>query len=86
MNEWISVKDRLPDEAGEYLVTIHGEDDVNACDFVLLAWYNPLPSLLFSSDVGWSLLNEFYPFTERLRERITHWMPLPEPPKGESDG
>ena len=81
MSEWISVKDRLPNESGTYLVNIHGEDETDVCDFVTEAWYTPLPTPLFNKEVGWTILNEFYKFTTQLREQITHWMPLPEPPE-----
>ena len=86
MNEWISVKDRLPTEAGNYLVNIHYEDierDVYE-DVVLDAWYNPYPCKIFPGYAGWHLLNEFYSFTEGWRENITHWIPWPEPPEATS--
>lgn len=83
MSEWISVKDRMPDEPGTYLVNIHGEDENDVCDFVTEAWYTPLPALLFNEEVGRTMLNEFYEFASRLREQITHWMPLPELPAEE---
>ena len=82
---WISVNDRLPEEAGKYLVNIHGEDDTDTCDFVTEAWYNPVPMILFAEDAGWTLLNAFYDCTVRLREQITHWMPWPEPPEVDNE-
>lgn len=65
--EWISVKDRLP-EAGGYLVCI--------------AKMNPfsrfVPMVARIEKNG--LVN---PITEQYISEVTHWMPLPEPPKGE---
>lgn len=83
MAKWISVKDRLPKESGSYLVSLHQEDDElgKSSDCVLFAWYQPYNLLFFNKDIGWSLLNEFYDLSDRLRPCITHWMPLPEPPK-----
>lgn len=52
MQEWISVKDRLPVKNGEHILVCY--DDGWVCD-----QYTPV-------DGG-----------------VTHWMPLPQPPKGE---
>lgn len=75
--KWISVKDRLPDEDGTYLVTIKEDDDDEGC--VLEAWYNTNIPRLCSRNVGWSLLNEFYDVSEMCKPHITHWAPWPEP-------
>ena len=77
---WISVKDRLPEKDGEYLVFTEQRDCFNA---------------LFESEIGdggefgvW--LNSYHPDTLGFLdsewqeyEGITHWMPLPAPPEGE---
>jgi hypothetical protein len=57
MSEWISVKDRLPDNHGYYLC--HYIFDTKRCyhDF----WFT---GSVFSTV-----------------DEITHWMPLPNPPK-----
>lgn len=76
--QWISVKDRLPEKDGEYLVFTEQRDCFNA---------------LFESEIGdggefgvW--LNSYHPDTLGFLdsewqeyEGITHWMPLPEPPE-----
>lgn len=78
---WIPVSD-LPKETGHYLVNLHEEDEYRgATDCVVDTWYQNRDMTLFPSEIGWTLLNEFYHLTEQLREHITHWMPLPEPPK-----
>lgn len=62
MSEWISVKDRLPEENGRYLC-IWEDCDKKNIDCV-------------------NFRDGFFPWEELLGERlITHWMPLPEPPK-----
>ena len=38
MSKWISVKDRLPDKRGAYLVSIH---TTNHPDVVLISHFNP---------------------------------------------
>lgn len=80
---WIPVTERLPEEAGQYLVSVYQPDDENAEGYSLVvpAWYNP-KAFPFTT-IGWTLLNEWYDLTPRLRENITHWMPLPQPPEEE---
>ena len=62
---WISVKDRLP-EPGRYV----------AC----IAKRNPfsrfMPMVARIEKNGWA-----NPITEQYISEVTHWMPLPEPPK-----
>ena len=52
VNEWISVKDRLPDKDGEHILVCYSD--------------------------GW-ICDQFTP----VDDGVTHWMPLPQPPKGE---
>jgi len=62
---WISVKDRLPDEQGIYLV--FREEPYG---MITIAWYS-------GHENGWLALDGgFY-----ADEVLTHYMPLPEPPK-----
>ena len=66
VQEWISVKDMLP-EVGGYV----------AC----IAKRNPfsrfMPMVARIEKNGW-----VNPITEQYISEVTHWMPLPEPPKG----
>ena len=59
VQEWISVKDRLP-EQGEEAICIAADGDM------MIGKY---------TEWGWMFPCYF--------EDLTHWMPLPEPPKGE---
>lgn len=68
--QWISVKDRLPCSGQPSLVAN------SALRFVIIAWYDA-ESGCWESPTWW--------FRENSAE-ITHWMPLPKPPKGENDG
>lgn len=66
--EWINVEDRLPERAGYYLVVLNG---------------NHTSYALFNSKM------KHHPamWTSRQQDRtseVTHWQPLPEPPKEES--
>ena len=71
--QWISVKDRLPDCMGEVLVIVSGKphENVTLDGAYEIAEYDPVE--------GWIL--EMWP--EWCSGVVTHWMPLPEPPKGE---
>ena len=71
--EWISVKDRLPDTAERVLV----------CKTWLGTVYKPVYGYYqdYPNQKGcWYVLTEFGYYPQR---EVTHWMPLPQPPKGE---
>ena len=70
--EWISVDERLPEEAGEYLI-------ISKLGVVYLAPYS-------SRYRAFNATNDDDGDRWRLND-ITHWMPLPEAPKmkGDSD-
>ena len=70
---WISVKDRLPDQYGEYLAVVSGE-------VMEVTFYQPIR--YYKDGRKWSTCNaEGF---EWLNDGdVTHWMPLPEPPKEE---
>lgn len=68
-NGWISVKDRLPDDKELYLIC-------NESNFekINIAYYQPIGDKF----------SNYEPFWQGRSSRstcVTHWMPLPEPPK-----
>ena len=66
VQEWVDVKDRLPEESGMYIVTANDGHAQRV------------------SSVQWQKKNRMWNLTgARSYWRVTHWMPLPEPPKGE---
>ena len=72
MQKWIPVTERLPDKDGSYLV-------LNKRKYIFDAKYESI----YKSFGDWHEFvdgagDEWITFGE-----ITHWMPLPEPPKGE---
>ena len=72
--QWIPCSERLPDQYGNYLISIDGEEpDIGTI--------NP------NDPRGWSLCdaNGFYWASDKMLN-ITAWMPLPEPYRGEQDG
>lgn len=80
VQEWISVKDRLPEESGLYITfgctavpvrLLHNFDkDIGKFG----AWWNYEPD---------GKEHQQYRFIEA--GNITHWMPLPQQPKGDND-
>ena len=78
---WIPVEERLPEEQGQYIVFVDGEvttDMYCVCDDIerWLCYDGSLNSLYldpYSSE----------PTREPPYPRVTHWMPLPSPPKEE---
>lgn len=72
MGEWISVEDRLP-----------GEKDYKSCRENLdgaVLWFNGNEMGLgwfYRSTWQWADL-----YDEVIEPPVTHWMPMPEPPKG----
>lgn len=75
MSEWISVQDRLPaqDDHNDYLITDGEHCFVGHYRHKAQAWDN--------STLGW--IQAYYADGSVEDIEITHWMPLPELPKGE---
>ena len=67
VQEWIPVKDRLPEAVG-YVVCIAKRNPFSRF----------MPMVARIEKNGW-----VNPITEQYISEITHWMPLPQPPKGE---
>ena len=66
VQEWISVTERLP-EAGGYVVCIAKRNPFSRF----------MPMVAKIEKNGW-----VNPITEQYISEVTHWMPLPPPPKG----
>lgn len=66
--EWISVEDRLPDEAGRYIVAYHPCVWARVNTSVTLVGIES-----FCGKTAWA---------QRKYQRVTHWMPFPQPPSG----
>lgn len=64
-NEWVSVEERLPETAGEYLVVYH------PCH-----WDNVSAEIC----VGIDSFRGKTAWAKKKYQRVTHWMPLPAPP------
>ena len=80
--QWISVDDRLPEETGRYLVVKKriAPDELggNRTDIVILRFF---------VDDGFRMPTHIPDWiNEEINEEVTHWMPLPDAPKGVNDG
>lgn len=88
VQEWVDVKDRLPEYPGHYLVCTsinywHGGCmDINGNHK-----YHPNGTPVGYDGSTMSVLDCYYDVAghwNRVCDRhVTHWMPIPEPPKGE---
>lgn len=65
--DWISVKDRLPDDKERYLICIEGGRDE-------IAYYQPVGDKFSNYEPFWQ--GSSCRFTS-----VTHWQPLPKRPK-----
>lgn len=77
--QWISVKDRLPDVAGMYIVTACDE----WCSHGEGIWYDTVVVVAEYSGGCWNWNDNGTDYD--IDDLVTHWMPLPEPPKGETE-
>ena len=67
VQEWVSVDDRLP-EVGGYVVCIAKRNPFSRF----------MPMVARIEKNGW-----VNPITGQYISEVTHWMPIPQPPKGE---
>ena len=73
IQKWIPVTERLPEDAEKVLVLTKctiGKDDYTSW----LVRYNRKKGAFYDYDSEWGNIKI---------PNVTHWMPLPEPPKGE---
>lgn len=78
VQEWISVDDRLP------------EQPPNRVDEQGRSWFTPdIDCIVYDGKIvfaaHYSFQNKFFWYSDTLHplKNITHWMPIPQPPKGE---
>ena len=74
MSEWISVKDKLPEDREKVLIFRKLDKEMH------IARFNYKYACWFPADSDFNGSCGYYNFST-----VTHWQPLPEPPKGECD-
>ena len=77
VQEWISVEDRLPDKDGCYIVTACDE----WCSCGEGIWYDTVVVVAEYYKGSWTWYDGGREYS--LEGIVTHWMPMPNPPKGE---
>ena len=87
MAEWISVKERLPESDGDYLcycpvLNIGGKDIPRYEVYGFTIKAEEIYDLKMTGHKGaaWYWYDSEYGYCAT--KSVTHWMPLPEPPKG----
>lgn len=90
--KWISVEDHLPEESGEYIVYIQMGTGVEVPDFFGSDDLSYVTSMYFkeSQKLWLDEYDEAYNADLSLVDtandyHVTHWMPLPQKPKGEQE-
>ena len=82
VQEWISVDDRLPEDSGYYLVVYRDKYNGSiSIDFDMYVKCNV--GEWWESEFACDITKQFLWATRLQEQEVTHWMPLPEPPKGE---
>ena len=83
VQEWISVTERLPEEDGAYLVTTNG---VSGLQNVKTRWFAKDGEMVDAYDLAGQKYVWYFYDSEcgyASTKSVTHWMPMPKPPKGE---
>ena len=83
VQEWIPVKDRLPEKDGSYLVTSNYFGNNQCID--VLGFVKDGETVdkyeLAGQKYVWYFYDSEYGYVST--HSVTHWMPMPQPPKGE---
>ena len=83
VQEWISVKDRWPEKDGSYLVVSNyfgNHQSINVRSFAKAGETVSEYDLAGEKNV-WYRYDSEYGYVST--DYVTHWMPIPQPPKGE---
>ena len=82
VQEWISVEDRLPEDSGYYLVVYR--DKYNGSISIAFDMYVKCNvGEWWESEFACDITKQFLWAAKLQEQEVTHWMPLPQPPKGE---
>ena len=82
VQEWISVDDRLPEGSGCYLVVYR--DKYNGSISIAFDMYVKCNiGEWWESEFACDITKQFRWAAKLQEQEVTHWMPLPEMPKGE---
>ena len=80
VQEWISVDDRLPDKKGAFLVYVKTKNKWGG--YIKTTWfttcYEGVEDHMQGKKIWYDYDSDFGDYEVR---NVTHWMPLPDPPK-----
>lgn len=76
--DWTSIKERLPENDGKYLVWCMGEWDI--CEFDVES-----QTFGYTYDDYDEMYSHLVCWDDSINKNVTHWQPLPKPPKGKFD-
>ena len=79
MDGWIKIEDRLPDNVGEYIVYAQDENSPHGEGI----WYENIVTLAEYAFGEWTWHENGNEYD--ISGIVTHWMPLPEPPRMEGE-
>ena len=79
MNEWVSVKDQLPEKEGQYLVLVKDKKDRN--EIIISSFEKQWVTEENTAFRYVKVLSLTPMFELYFYSKVTHWMPIPEPPK-----
>lgn len=79
MLDWISVGERLPDTDGDYIV--YAQDEGSLPNEGI--WYENIVVIAYYRSGEWFWYDGIDEY--EINEIVTHWMPLPEPPRMEKE-
>lgn len=86
MSNWISIEDKLPEEYTAVQVFYQADLNGEPVTFISFATYKKGEWYLIDDFFGGYVLDVFYGTYEATDVidgfEVTHWTPLPEPPKG----
>ena len=74
--EWISVKDRLPEDDGKYMICC--KYDFEICEFDAES-----QTFGYTYDEYDEMYSRLVCWDDYINKKVTHWMPLPQKPESE---
>ena len=82
VQEWVPVTERLPEDSGYYLV-VHQNKYNGSISIAFEMYIKCKIGEWWESEFACDITKQFLWATRLQEQEVTHWMPLPEPPKGE---
>jgi hypothetical protein len=85
MSEWISVEDRLPEKDWQNVLVFCDEGNTQVTKYHSQRHIFKWEKAYFYSRKKFGKYSGHFELCHELGYKITHWMPLPEPPKARGE-